>query len=96
MTGGFAGGLEGGWAGGAGGLAFPTFPRALNTKEVSIHFYSNRKYSRKSDTKSSDARGERGRASVKVRRAAKARKRRVCFMRAIVNVKEKFRIESEI
>lgn len=37
---------------------------------------------------SADARGERGRASVNVRRVAKARKRRVRFMRAIVIVKK--------
>ena len=45
-------------------------------------------------TSSSDARGDKGRASVNVRRAARARKRRVCFMRAIVIVKGKDQTET--
>ena len=49
---------------------------------------------RRAYTSSSDARGDKGRARVNVRRAAKSRKRRVCFMRAIVIVKRKGQTET--
>ena len=83
--------MAGGFEGVVGVLAPPIFARALRGRD---ELKKMSKWFRTPYTSSSDDREDRGRASGNVRRAAKARKRRVCFMRAIVIVKRKDQTET--